>query len=149
VSEVSNQELLARYIALNDESAQVAFATLVRRHAAMVLRVCEQIVGDRHTAEDVFQATFMILARKAGSIRQPELLGQWLHGVAIRTAREARMRETRRRRRETPTGVDIDREPQCGEWGIESSLVRREEFEALHAELARSRAAASFPRWPS
>ena len=85
VAEVSDGQLLARFMADREESAQAAFATLVRRHADMVLRVCQQIVGDRHSAEDAFQATFMILARRAGSIRQPELLGHWLHGVAIRT----------------------------------------------------------------
>ena len=88
---MSDGQLLARFMAEREESAQVAFATLVRRHAGMVLRVCQQIVGDRHLAEDAFQATFMILA-EGGSIRQPELLGHWLHGVAVRTAREARMR---------------------------------------------------------
>ena len=94
-------ELLARFIADRDEVAEVAFSTLVRRHGPMILRVCEQIVGDRHIAEDAFQAVFLILARKASSIHQPELLGHWLHGVALRTAREARMRNHRRRHRES------------------------------------------------
>ena len=137
VAEVSDGQLLARFMAEREESAQVAFATLVRRHAGMVLRVCQQIVGDRHLAEDAFQATFMILARRAGSIRQPELLGHWLHGVAVRTAREARMRDVRRRRRETPAGPRIDREPIDDQAGVESPLIRREEFEAIHSEVAR------------
>ena len=102
VAELSDGQLLARFIADRDELAEIAFAVLVRRHGPMVLRVCQQIVGDRHTAEDAFQATFLILARRAGSIHQPELLGHWLHGVALRTAREARMRDHRRRRRESP-----------------------------------------------
>ncbi len=97
VAESGDAELLSRFTAERDEGA---FAALVRRHGPMVFRVCRQIVGDRHTAEDAFQATFLILARRAGSIRGPELLGHWLHGVAFRTAREARMRRYRRQRRE-------------------------------------------------
>ena len=108
VALVSDGELLARFTADRDELAEAAFVVLVRRHGPMVLRVCRQMVGDRHSAEDAFQATFLILARKAGSIHQPELLGHWLHGVALRTAREARMRDHRRRRRESPR-VDRDR----------------------------------------
>ena len=87
VAGVSDGQLLARFDAHRDELAEIAFAALVRRHGPMVLRVCRQILGDRHTAEDAFQATFLILARRAGSIRQPELLGHWLYGVALRTAR--------------------------------------------------------------
>ena len=136
-AEASDSQLLTRFMADRGESAQAAFATLVRRHAAMVLRVCQQVVGDRHSAEDAFQATFMILARRAGSIRQPELLGNWLHGVAVRTAREARMRDVRRRRRETPAGPTIDRAPIDDDWGADSTMIRREEFEVIHSEVAR------------
>src|SRR4051812_30144887 len=100
-AEASDRQLLARFNSQRDEPAEFAFTALVRRHGPMVLRVCMQIVGDRHTAEDAFQATFLILARKAGTIRQPELLGNWLYGVALRSAREARMRDDRRRRHET------------------------------------------------
>ncbi len=82
-------QLLARFTERRDELAEIAFAALVRRHGPMVLRVCQQVLGDRHTAEDAFQASFLVLARRAHSIRQPELLGNWLYGVALRTAREA------------------------------------------------------------
>ncbi len=98
---MTDGQLLTRFAARRDEMAEIAFEALVRRHGPMVLRVCHQVLGDRHTAEDAFQATFLILARRAGSIRQPDLLGNWLHGVALRTAREARMRDDRRRRRES------------------------------------------------
>src|SRR5262249_15545552 len=101
-AEATDSQLLARFAARRDQAAEVAFQALVRRHGPMVWRVCHQVLGDRHAAEDAFQATFLILARRAGSIRQPELLGNWLHGVALRTAREARMRDDRRRRRESP-----------------------------------------------
>jgi RNA polymerase sigma factor (sigma-70 family) len=134
---VSDRQLLARFAAHRDELAEIAFAVLVHRHGPMVLRVCRQILGDWHTAEDAFQATFLILARKAGSIHQPELLGHWLHGVALRTAREARMRHDRRRRKESPREERIGAEPIDETARPESLLVGREEFEALHEEVSR------------
>jgi RNA polymerase sigma factor (sigma-70 family) len=137
LAELSDGQLLARFVALRDELAEFAFTALVRRHGPMVFRVCEQVVGDRHTAEDAFQATFLILARRAGSIHQPDLLSQWLHGVALRTAREARMQAHRRRERESSgiegTGVEpIDR---TGRPDVR--VICREEFEALHEEVSR------------
>ncbi len=137
VAALSDGELLARFTADRDELAEAAFVTLVRRHGPLVLRVCWQMVGDRHSAEDAFQATFLILARKAASIHQPELLGHWLHGVALRTAREARMRDHRRRRRETTRVDGIAEEPIGDDGRPELTLVRREELEALHDEVAR------------
>jgi RNA polymerase sigma factor (sigma-70 family) len=133
----SDDQLLAQFIADRDELAEVAFAALVRRHGPMVLHVCRQVLGDRHTAEDAFQATFLILVRRAGSIQKPELLGNWLHGVALRTAREASMRDHRRRRRES-SGAELIAAQPCGEAGEPGvALVRREEFEALHDEVSR------------
>jgi hypothetical protein len=73
IERVSDGQLLSRFTAHRDDVAEIAFAVLVRRHGPMVLRVCQQILGDPHTAEDAFQATFLVLARRAGSIRQPEL----------------------------------------------------------------------------
>jgi len=128
---------LARFIAGRDELAESAFADLVHRHGPMVLRVCWQILGDRHTAEDAFQATFLILARRAGSIRRPELLGHWLHGVALRTAREARMRDVRRRLREAAHLAGTAAEPIDETGRPDLPLVSREEFEALHEEVSR------------
>jgi RNA polymerase sigma factor (sigma-70 family) len=134
---VSDGQLLARFVADRNELAEIAFAALVRRHGPMVLRVCEQVVGDRHTAEDAFQATFLILARRAGSIHQPELLGQWLHGVALRTAREARMQAHRRRERESPRTESAQAEPIDQTGRPDLLLICREEFEALHEEVSR------------
>jgi RNA polymerase sigma factor (sigma-70 family) len=79
--------LLVRWVEQHDESA---FAALVARHGPMVLGVCQRVLGDAHEAEDAFQATFLILARKAGSLRRPEALACWLHGVASRLALKAR-----------------------------------------------------------
>ena len=134
---LSDGELLDRFNAPRDESAEAAFEGLVHRHGPMVLRVCGQVLGDRHGAEDAFQATFLVLARKSGSIRRPELLGNWLYGVALRTAREAKMRAGRRRRLETPATEGVHPEPAGDSGRPEVSLICREEFEALHEEVSR------------
>jgi RNA polymerase sigma factor (sigma-70 family) len=132
---VSDGQLLARFAAHRDDLAEIAFAALVHRHGPMVLRVCRQVLGDSHAAEDAFQVTFLILARKAGSIGRPELLGHWLHGVALRTAREARMRDARRRRRESAR-TDNDPPEPITDCRPELILVCREELEALHEAVA-------------
>lgn len=92
-----DDELVGRYARARDEDA---FAELVRRHGAMVLAVCRRVVRNAADADDVFQATFLVLARKAGSIRPPGAVGAWLHGVAFRTARNAARRAARRREME-------------------------------------------------
>jgi RNA polymerase sigma factor (sigma-70 family) len=88
-------QLLERYVVRRDESA---FAALVRRHGPLVLGACRRVLADPHAAEDAFQATFLVLARKAGRVRRPESLGAWLYGVATRTALKVRARQARNRR---------------------------------------------------
>src|SRR5271154_6689067 len=85
---VTDTELLDRFVQGGDQSA---FTALVSRYGAMVMRVCRRVLTDSAEAEDCFQATFLILARKAGSLRRrPTSLSAWLHGVAQRVASNAR-----------------------------------------------------------
>src|SRR5262245_32689876 len=94
---VTDGRLLERFLSAHDEDA---FAVLVRRHGPMVLGVCRRILGDPHDVEDAFQATFLVAVRKAASVRPRELFGNWLYGVAYRTALVARARIIRRRAKE-------------------------------------------------
>jgi RNA polymerase sigma factor (sigma-70 family) len=97
---LSDKELLEQFLARSGEGAEDAFAAVVGRHGPMVLRVCRRILTDSHDADDAFQVTFLVLARKAGSIARRELLANWLYGVAVRTAHEVRKSAARRRARE-------------------------------------------------
>ena len=90
-----DRDLLARFAHDRDEDA---FAELVRRHGPMVLAVGRRVTGNPEDAEDAFQAAFLVLARRAGQVGKPDLLGNWLYGVATRTALEAR--KARRRVKE-------------------------------------------------
>src|SRR5277367_4646566 len=81
--DTSDRQLLLRFA---DRHDQDAFAALVGRHGSMVLSVCRAILHDDHGAEDAFQATFLVLAAKAGSAGWRETVGGWLHGVACRVA---------------------------------------------------------------
>jgi len=92
-AESSDKQLLERFVAHRDN---VAFECLVQRHGAMVFGVCQRVLNQRQDAEDAFQATFLVLVQKASTIRKPELLGNWLYGVACRIARKARGRVSRR-----------------------------------------------------
>ena len=90
----SDRELLHAFAANRDQDA---FAVVVRRHAALVWGVCRRILGHQQDAEDAFQATFVILARRAGSTRWRPSVGAWLHTVAQRLAVRARRQAEQRR----------------------------------------------------
>jgi RNA polymerase sigma factor (sigma-70 family) len=97
VADAPDGQLLERFAVARDEAA---FDALLRRHGPMVLGVCRRVLHDEHDAEDVFQATFLMLARKAGSVRKGESLGCWLHSVARRLAVKVRTQRKHRRERE-------------------------------------------------
>src|SRR5205807_7173818 len=90
-------DLLEAFLTTRDEAA---FETLLRRHGPMVLGVCRRTLHNSHDAEDAFQATFLVLVRKASTIRPRELVGNWLYGVACRTAMKARAMSTKRKVKE-------------------------------------------------
>ncbi|HZZ78071.1 MAG TPA: sigma-70 family RNA polymerase sigma factor [Gemmataceae bacterium] len=91
---VDDGHLLERFVQQQDEPA---FGELVRRHGPMVLGVCRRVLDNPHDAEDCFQAVFMVLVRKADSVQPRSMVGNWLYGVAYRTALEARKLAARRR----------------------------------------------------
>src|SRR5262245_41688825 len=97
---LSDARLVELFLTRSGEDAEDAFADLVQRHGHLVLGVCRRMLRDVHDAEDAFQATFLILARRARSIAGGEKLANWLYGVAVRTAKEARRRAVRQRARE-------------------------------------------------
>ncbi len=103
MTDVSDAELLERFVASRDEAA---FAALMARHGPMVIGVCRRLLRHAQDAEDAFQATFLILVRKAASIGKRELLGNWLYGVAMRVAARARVLAAKRRTREA---TDMER----------------------------------------
>jgi RNA polymerase sigma factor (sigma-70 family) len=120
-------QLLRWFVEHGDEDA---FTALVQRHGPMVYAVCRRVLNDAHDADDAFQATFLVLARKAGAIRKRESLASWLHGVAYRTAVKARARDARRQahEREAP---DMPRADPLAE------LAWRELRPVLDSELER------------
>jgi RNA polymerase sigma factor (sigma-70 family) len=97
-SDLPDDRLLGHFVARRDNAA---FAALVARHGPMVMGVCSRILGNSHDAEDAFQATFLVLARKAASVAPRERVGSWLYGVAYRAAAKLRAMNVRRHQRET------------------------------------------------
>jgi RNA polymerase sigma-70 factor (ECF subfamily) len=103
---LTDGQLLERFLARREDAA---FATLVQRHGPMVLAVARRLLGHVQDTEDVFQATFLVLVRKAATLSRRDLLGNWLYGVAYRTALHARVLRARRRARETQGDTMPDR----------------------------------------
>jgi RNA polymerase sigma factor (sigma-70 family) len=120
-------ELLRRFAAARDEGA---FAALVDRHGPMVLGVARRITGDHHAAEDVFQAAFLMLARRAGQLRRPTALAAWLHRTAFRLSLTSVRARTRRERAESTAPARPSGDPLA-------DLSARELLAALDEELHR------------
>ncbi|HEV3122319.1 MAG TPA: RNA polymerase sigma factor, partial [Isosphaeraceae bacterium] len=96
VGGLTDGQLLDRFVNRRGDDSEAAFEELMHRHGPMVLRVCRGLLGDALSAEDAFQATFLVLAQRAGSIRQRDSVSSWLFGVARRVAAHARLGAARR-----------------------------------------------------
>src|SRR5262249_3357286 len=119
---------------LND-CDHAAFGELVRRHGPMVLRFCLRTLGNVHDAEDALQATFLVLAQQASSIRKKESLASWLHGVAYRMAIHAKRAAARRRGHESRASQSQPRDPALCAALQEIQLLLDEEIEGLSETL--------------
>jgi RNA polymerase sigma factor (sigma-70 family) len=104
---LTDGQLLDHYLSPDGRCSEMAFAALVERHGPMVLSVCRRLVSDAHFAEDAFQATFLVLARRARSVRNHDSLGGWLHRVARRVALRLRSTQARRKAREHPGNLEV------------------------------------------
>ncbi|MDR3637208.1 MAG: sigma-70 family RNA polymerase sigma factor [Isosphaeraceae bacterium] len=98
---LTDGQLLERFVARRDAAAEAAFAALVQRHGRMVWGVCRRTLNDPHAAADAFQATFLVLVRKAATVRVEDSLGRWLYGVSRKVAQRAKISTARRSARET------------------------------------------------
>jgi RNA polymerase sigma factor (sigma-70 family) len=126
---MTDAELLERFVDRDREASRLAFAELVARHSPMVLRVCQTILHDAHDAEDAFQATFLVLARRAESIRKRASAASWLYGVARRVAMCARLSRSRQRIHERKAAELTRSSADATGWD--------DQFEVLHDEIAR------------
>jgi RNA polymerase sigma factor (sigma-70 family) len=136
VAGLSDRQLLDRFTAQQGALAEAAFAALVVRHGPMVLGLCRQLLGDRHHAEDAFQVVFLVLAQKARSIRDPDLLGNWIYGVALRTSRCARNRLALCCKNEE-AGSMLRVSSSTLVPSAERSVLEGEQAELLHEEIER------------
>ena len=123
VAGMTDGQLLERFLGGRDEGAEVAFAALVARHGPMVLGVCRRALADPGDAEDAFQATFLILVRRAHSVRVDDSLGRWLYGVSRKVAARARTFAARRPRHESAAFDAIEaRSPDPDRFDVRSTI---------------------------
>jgi RNA polymerase sigma factor (sigma-70 family) len=131
--ELSDEYLLDQFLNGLEAESQEAFGTLVERHGPMVLGICRHVLQAHHDAEDAFQATFLVLARKGGSIRNGRVLAGWLHEVAHRIAIKAKASAARRRTLEregvamSPLVIEPNNQDEAAAWN--------ELRPVLHAEV--------------
>ncbi len=126
-AELTDAQLLQDYLSRRDEAA---LAAIVGRHGPMVWSVCRRVLSNYHDAEDAFQATFLVLVRRAASIASPELLANWLYGVAHQTARKARATVAKRKGRERQVA-------QMPEPAVVEQHLRNDLLPLLDQELSR------------
>ena len=129
VAGLSDGQLLDRVEGSAAEGAEVAFAALVERHGPMVLRVCRDLTGNPHDAEDACQAVFLVLARRSRSVQRRESAASWLFGVARKVAARARRDEARRREHEKSRAEQVARRDQV--------FHPAESWPELHEEIDR------------
>ena len=125
VTGMNEGQLLDRFVSRRDEAA---FEALVARHGPMVMGVCRQFLRDPNDVEDAFQATFLVLVRKAGTLRDTNLLGNWLYGVAYKVAVRARAVAARRHAKETLGVEDL---------ALDREMTSQERQPWLHEEIQR------------
>jgi len=133
--EFSDESLLEQFISGQECEPQEAFRALVVRHGPMVLGICRHLLNDQHDADDAFQATFLVLAQKASSIRNRRVLAGWLHEVAHRIAIKARASVVRRRNLERQ-GMAMS-PPVNKATGLDEAAAWNELRPVLHAEVDR------------
>jgi RNA polymerase sigma factor (sigma-70 family) len=129
VAAMTDAMLLEQFATRREAAGEAAFAALVARHGPMVRKVCRRLLDDPHDADDAFQATFFVLARKARAIRRPDRLASWLYGTAYRTSRKLGVQTARRRKHEAAAALAESRRS--------DDSIRIEEAEILLQELAR------------
>jgi RNA polymerase sigma factor (sigma-70 family) len=131
-ADATDQQLLKRFV---EGREQVAFENLLHRHEAAVLAVCRRVLGHEQDAEDAFQATFLVLARKAASLLSGAGIGSWLYGVANRTALKAKVANARRRRREATAAIKPEQEQKTASDWSDLLPVFDQEMQRLPSKL--------------
>src|SRR5262249_25458296 len=132
VAGLGEVQLLERFVERRDEPA---FAALVARHGPMVLGVCRRLLADPLDVEDAFQATFLVMVRRRGSLGDRDRLGPWLFGVARKVATRARLDLARRRARECPGAGELASNPGLDEHRSELGRALVEEIDRLPGSL--------------
>lgn len=156
---LSDAQLLGRFIGGREGSAEPAFRELLDRHGPMVRAVCRQVLGRAADADDAFQATFLVLVRRARSIRVGDSLAPWLYAVAVRTARRARFAASRQRTIDAETlaetveesadaALDLDVRPMLHEELARLPEKYREPIVLCHLEGKSHEEAARLLAWP-
>jgi membrane fusion protein (multidrug efflux system) len=132
IGALSDRQLLERFATGRGEPRELAFAALVERHGPFVLRVCRSVLRDEHAAEDAFQATFLVLAHKAGSLWVQDSLAPWLHQAAYRAAVHDRSARSRRHAHERAAAALRSESPETPHHGKDDDVEK-----IIHEEIGR------------